>query len=111
MEASRVRRLLRDVQAPVLMVDHRDKRRPGREGGTDEVGCVRLTRKYADVIDGVDLSDAHVGDRLELSPHDAEVLIAEGWAERETRRRTSGVRAIAADKARRGRKRTTRKKT
>ena len=93
------------------MVNQRDKRRPAREGGTDEVRCVRLTRKYADVIDGVDLSHAHVGDRLDLSPHDAEVLIAEGWAERDTRQRTSGVRAVAADKARRSRKQTTKKKS
>jgi hypothetical protein len=92
------------------MVSERDKRRQAREGGTDEVRCVRLTRKYADVIDGVDLSNAHVGDRLDLSPHDAEVLIAEGWAERDTHRRTSDVRAVAADKGRRGRKQTTKKK-
>jgi hypothetical protein len=92
------------------MVSQRDKRRPARDG-TDEVRSVRLTRKYADVIDGVDLSQAHVGDRLDLSPHDAEVLIAEGWAERDTRRRTSDVRAVAADKARRSRKQTTKKKS
>jgi hypothetical protein len=48
----------------------------------DETFSVRLTRKLADVIDGVNLTDAHVGDRLELSQHDAEMLIAEGWAER-----------------------------
>ena len=93
------------------MVNQRDKRRPAREGGTDEVRCVRLTRKYADVIDGVDLSHAHVGDRLDLSPHDAEVLIAEGWAERDTRQRASDVRGVAADKARRSRKQTTKKKS
>lgn len=98
------------------MVNHQDKRHPARDGGTDEVRCVRLTRKYAEVIDGVDLSDAHVGDRLDLSPHDAEVLIAEGWAERATRQRASDVRAIAADavasdNARRGRKQKTRKKS
>ena len=92
------------------MVNQQDKR-PAREGRTDEVRCVRLTRKYAEVIDGVDLSDAHVGDRLDLSPHDADVLIAEGWAERETRRRASDVRAIAADKARRGRKQKTTKRS
>ena len=97
------------------MVNQRDKRRPAREDGTDEVRCVRLTRKYADVIDGVDLSDAHVGDRLDLSPHDAEVLIAEGWAERATRQRPSDVRAIAADavasdNARRSRKQAAKKK-
>src|SRR5687768_7838242 len=84
--------------------------RHGTAGRTDEVRCVRLTRKHADVIDGVDLSKAHVGDRLDLSPHDAEVLIAEGWAERDTRQRTSHVRALAADKARRRRKQTSKKK-
>ena len=66
--------------------------------------CVRLTRKYADLIDGVDLSSAHVGDRLDLSRHDAEVLIAEGWAERATGgrgRRPGEVRSVAADKPRR----------
>ena len=63
---------------------------------------VRLTRKFAEMIDGVNLSDAHVGDRLELSEHDADVLIAEGWAEPAPRRRTT-VRhphALAADKPR-----------
>ena len=90
------------------MVNQHDKRRDGR---TDEVRCVRLTRKYAEVIDGVDLSDAHVGDRLDLSPHDAEVLIAEGWAERDTRRRSTDVRAVADDKTRRRRKQTTKKKS
>jgi hypothetical protein len=92
------------------MVNQRDKRRPAREGGTDEVRYVRLTRKYADVIDGVDLSGAHVGDRLDLSPRDAEILIAEGWAERDTRQRSSSMRAVADDKARRRRKSTTKKK-
>jgi hypothetical protein len=63
-----------------------------------------LTRKYADLIDGVDLSSAHVGDRIDLSRHDAEVLIAEGWAERSAQRaprRSGEVRSIAADKPRR----------
>ena len=43
---------------------------------------VRLIRKYADMIDGVDLRDASVGDRLDLSKRDAEVLMSEGWAEK-----------------------------
>jgi hypothetical protein len=61
--------------------------------------CVRLTRKYADLIDGVDLSSAHVGDRIDLSRHDAEVLIAEGWAEAAARgRRQPADRAVAAEK-------------
>jgi AraC-like DNA-binding protein len=41
---------------------------------------VRLTRKLANVLDGVELSQFTVGDQLDLSPHDAWLLIAEGWA-------------------------------
>lgn len=41
---------------------------------------VRLTRRLADQIDGVDLGTHQVGDALEVSQHDAELLIAEGWA-------------------------------
>jgi len=41
---------------------------------------VRLTRKYAERIDDVDLSNCHVGDILDLSDRDAYLLIAEGWA-------------------------------
>ena len=70
----------------------------------DEVRSVRLTRKYADIIDGVDLTDAQVGDRLNLSPHDAEVLIAEGWAEHAAQRgakRAGDARALADDTPRR----------
>jgi hypothetical protein len=93
------------------MVNQRNKRSPMRANGTDEVRCVRLTRKYADAIDGVDLSNAHVGDRLDLSPRDAEVLIAEGWAERDTRQRPDHVRAVAADKPRRPRKHVPKKKS
>ena len=61
---------------------------------------VRLTRKYAEAIDGVDLSRADVGDQLSLSPRDAEMLIAEGWAEAapvEHNRRVTDIRAEAAD--------------
>ena len=42
---------------------------------------VRLTRKFSDLINGVDLSKAHPGDTLELTDRDARTLIAEGWAE------------------------------
>jgi hypothetical protein len=62
---------------------------------------VRLVRKYAEMIDGVNLENAAVGDRLELSPRDADVLIAEGWAERavdERRVRLLPRRALAADR-------------
>ena len=41
---------------------------------------VRLTRKLAEVIDGVDLADRSVGDRLALEPDKAKLLLAEGWA-------------------------------
>ena len=72
-------------------------------GGPDELRPVRLTRKYADIIDGVDLTNAHVGDRLDLSRHDADVLIAEGWAEHAVRRgaKRAGGPATAADRPRR----------
>ena len=43
---------------------------------------IRLTRKLADFLDGVDVSDRHAGDVFELPMHDAHLLIAEGWAER-----------------------------
>lgn len=49
---------------------------------------VRLIRKYAEVIDGVDLSAYSVGDRLPVAAHDARLLLAEGWAEPVRRRET-----------------------
>jgi hypothetical protein len=42
--------------------------------------AVRLTRKYAEAIDGIDLSGNKVGDLLSLTHQDARMLIAEGWA-------------------------------
>jgi hypothetical protein len=45
-----------------------------------EVEPVVLTRKLAKMIDGIDLAGHDVGDRLPLNPHDAQLLIAEGWA-------------------------------
>jgi hypothetical protein len=41
---------------------------------------IRLTRKLADAIDGVVLSDYAVGDVIDLAPHEARLLIAEEWA-------------------------------
>jgi hypothetical protein len=41
---------------------------------------VRLTRKYADTLNGIDLSNVHAGEEILLSQGDAEILIAEGWA-------------------------------
>jgi len=41
---------------------------------------VRLTKKLAEAIDGIDLSARRVGDVVDLPKHDAEILLAEGWA-------------------------------
>lgn len=46
---------------------------------------IRLTRKYADLIDGVDLSKCKVGDVVDLPDREAELLIAEGWAAAKSR--------------------------
>jgi hypothetical protein len=66
---------------------------------------VRLIHKYAEMIDGVNLSDASVGDELILPERDADVLIAEGWAERAPRpgmgRRATDLQSMASDKPRR----------
>jgi hypothetical protein len=43
---------------------------------------VRLTKKLAARLNGVDVSAFHVGDLLELPDRTAYILIAEGWAER-----------------------------
>ena len=42
---------------------------------------IRLTRKFADLMDGIDLSRRKAGDIVELSERDAAILLAEGWAE------------------------------
>jgi hypothetical protein len=48
-------------------------------------GCrqvkVRLTKKLAECIDGVDLANRRVGEVLDLSVEDARLLLAEAWAE------------------------------
>ena len=41
---------------------------------------VRITRKFAEFIDGVDLSTKRVGDVIEVPVRDAKLLIAENWA-------------------------------
>ena len=41
---------------------------------------MRLTRKFADFIDGVDLRHCRVGDLLDIPRHEAEILLAEDWA-------------------------------
>jgi hypothetical protein len=46
---------------------------------------VRLTRKLAECLDGVDVSDRQVGDVLDLTRREAELLVAEQWAVPERR--------------------------
>jgi hypothetical protein len=41
---------------------------------------IRLVRKLADSLDGVDVSGFNEGDVLRLPEEDAALLIAEGWA-------------------------------
>jgi hypothetical protein len=41
---------------------------------------LRLTRKFAEFINGIDLSRTRAGDLLDLPERDANVLMAEGWA-------------------------------
>lgn len=47
---------------------------------------VLLTRKYAEVIDDVDLKGHGVGDVLDLSDKEAQLLVAESWAMPDRRR-------------------------
>ena len=78
--------------------------RRGDDRRSNDTASVLLIRKYAEMIDGVSLEDAEVGDRLELPKRDADVLIAEGWAERaadDRRVRLLPGRAHAADNSRR----------
>jgi hypothetical protein len=42
---------------------------------------IRLTRKLAQYLDGIDVSANQVGDVLDLPRREAELLIAERWAE------------------------------
>ena len=71
-----------------------------RDRRANDIAVVRLTHKYAEMIDDVDLSGCQVGDTLQLRAQDASLLIAEGWAERVDERRKThqpAGRAVAAD--------------
>ena len=46
---------------------------------------VRITRKLAEQIDGVDLTNHDVGDVIDLPDRKARMLVAEGWGEEERR--------------------------
>jgi hypothetical protein len=72
---------------------------------------IRLTRKFAELIDGIDLSRRSVGDVIDLPIREARILMAEGWAAPadEPRRAVHPTRApldTVADRSRRtGRRR------
>jgi hypothetical protein len=59
---------------------------------------VRLTRKLADVVDGIDVSAYRVGDVLDLPIPEATLLVAEQWAIAE--RRTSDGRPPGVERRR-----------
>jgi len=42
---------------------------------------VRLTKKLAEMLDGIDLSCRHVGEVIDLPDCDARLIVAERWAE------------------------------
>lgn len=42
---------------------------------------IKLVRKFANVINGIDLTNVGVGDVLDSKARDASMLITEGWAE------------------------------
>lgn len=94
--------MTRDTQRKPTQLPRTSGERGSFRSRSDEVS-VRLTRKYAEMIDGVNLVDADVGDRLALSRRDANMLIAEGWAVPSEERpvRLLPGRAHAADTSRR----------
>ncbi len=49
---------------------------------------VRLTRKLAERLDGVDLRGHDVGEAFEVTAKDASLLVAEKWAMHERRNST-----------------------
>jgi hypothetical protein len=58
---------------------------------------VRLTKKLAERLDGVDLSNCAVGDLMDLPDEKARLLVAEGWAAPERRSwGTGGLPAVLA---------------
>jgi len=73
---------------------------------------VRLVRKLADELDGIDVSTFREGDVIELPRAQARLLIAEGWALpcRDSRQDVRGAStahelSVAADRSRRRRDR------
>jgi hypothetical protein len=68
---------------------------------------IRLTRKLAQTLNGLDLRSFSVGELINLDDHLARMLIAEGWAERVVRDEF----ATADDRSARRRKRIPRRRS
>jgi hypothetical protein len=60
---------------------------------------VQLTKKFAQVIDDVDLRRFSVGQVVNVPQRDARILIAEGWAVRYEARGRKSTRSTAAERA------------
>ena len=76
--------------APAPSGDYSGPERRQTPRGDHTVEPVILTKKYADALDGIELADVEVGDRLCLTTDQAALIVAEGWArpaERRKRRR------------------------
>jgi hypothetical protein len=41
---------------------------------------VKLVRKFANRLNGIDLTGFNVGHVIDVKPHEAALLVAEGWA-------------------------------
>jgi hypothetical protein len=52
----------------------------GRWSTVSGMTRIRLTRKFAERIDGIDLSQRRTGEIMDVSSRDARLLMAEGWA-------------------------------
>ena len=59
---------------------------------------VRLVRKFANALNGIDLSKVSVGDVINLLPHQAALLVAEGWAVDASDTRGSAPVELALDR-------------
>jgi hypothetical protein len=46
----------------------------------DSLMRIRLTRKLANILNGVDVSQRRVGEVIDLLLREAQLLLAEGWA-------------------------------
>ena len=55
---------------------------------------VVLTRKLADIMDGIDVTHREVGDVIDVPERDARLLIAEQWAIPDRRRERAALPSV-----------------